>query len=74
MKVYRITGTFRMCGVAQPFSKEVLSKDKAEARERLYSDIGSKHRVKRRFITLDEITEVPPGEVQNLRIKQMIEG
>ena len=45
MKVYRIEGRFLMGKIWQPFSKEVIGNDENEAKERLFSILGSRHRV-----------------------------
>jgi ribosomal protein L20A (L18A) len=47
MKVFRVTGQIRKPKLDTQFQKEVVA-DKAEhAVEKVYAEIGSKHRVKR---------------------------
>jgi len=74
MKVFLISGRFKMGERTQPFSKEVLCKNKIEGRERLLSELGSKHKVQRRFIKIDNMEEVPPDQVKSLIISQQLEG
>ena len=57
----------------QPFSKEVIGNDENEARERLFSILGSRHRVKRRMIKIDNIKEVSKDEIEDPVIKYMVE-
>lgn len=49
----------------QPFTLEVAAETREEAVERILSDLGSKHRAKRRDITIAEAVEVPPEEVED---------
>ena len=72
MKVFLISGTFRMGERTQPFSKEVLCENKVDGRERLLSVLGSKHKVQRRFIKIDKMEEVKPDDVKTLKIKQQL--
>ncbi len=57
-KVYRVTGSFQMGDRQAHFSTnfEVASADRA--REKAYSDFGSRHHVKRRQITIEKVEEV----------------
>ena len=73
MKVYRIKGKFLMGKIWQPFSKEFIGSDEEDAKERMYSIIGSRHRVKRRMIKIEEIREVGKDEIQDPVIKYMVE-
>ncbi|KAA0005204.1 MAG: 50S ribosomal protein L18a [Thermoplasmata archaeon] len=73
MKVYRVEGKFLMGKIWQPFSKEIIGNDENEARERLFSILGSRHRVKRRMIKIDSIREVNKEEIQDPVIKYMVE-
>jgi len=73
MKVYRVKGKFLMGKIWQPFSKEIIGNDENEARERLFSILGSRHRVKRRMIKIDSIREVNKEEIQDPVIKYMVE-
>jgi len=73
MKVYRIKGKFLMGKIWQPFNKEFIGNDEEDAKERMYSIIGSRHRVKRRMIKIEEIREVGKNEIQDPVIKYMVE-
>lgn len=74
MKAFKITGSFRMGrNKNQPFTKEVLANNKNQAKEKLYSDLGSKHKIKRNFIDIVNIQEISVEEVENPLIKGMME-
>jgi len=57
----------------QPFSKEIIGNDENEAKERLFSILGSRHRVKRRMIKIDSIREVNKEEIGDPVVKYMVE-
>lgn len=73
MKIYRIEGRFLMGKIWQPFSKEVIGNDENEAKERLFSILGSRHRVKRRMIKVEAIREVSKEEIEDPVIKYLVE-
>ncbi|MCK4458058.1 MAG: 50S ribosomal protein L18a [Thermoplasmata archaeon] len=74
MKPYRISGTFLMGDSWSPFKKEVAAKDQVDAVKRLYSDLGSKHAVKRRNIKITAVEELPEDQVQNPIVGFLIKG
>ncbi len=74
MKAYRISGRFRMGHAWQGFSKELAADDEARAREKLLSDLGSKHGVARKYIEIAKVAEVPGSEVRDQVVRYMVEG
>jgi len=77
MKAFRVKGKFIMGKSImsknwQRFTKEVASLNKEEAKERVYSDLGSKHRVKRRNIKVEEIEEIAEDEITNPLVKHSV--
>jgi large subunit ribosomal protein LX len=64
-KVWRAKGEYRKLRRKFTFSKEMIALKEAHVREKLYSELGSRHRVKRRDITISEITEIKPEEATN---------
>jgi len=74
MKVFRITGEINKPKLNTTFVKEVLA-DKAEhAEEKIYTEIGSKHRVKRCHIKLLKVAEVSPEDIDNPILKKLVAG
>ena len=72
--VFKVTGNFRKGKKSQIFTKEICGKNKQEAEEHVLSIIGSKHRAKRREITIEKIEKIPNDKVTDIIIKQMIGG
>jgi len=75
MKVYRVKGKFRMGrrrGQWQRFAKEVIADDKDDAVEKIYSVLGSKHRVQRTNVKIYETEEVPLEEAEDYVIRDRI--
>lgn len=60
MKAFRLTGNYPVRKNIQPFSIDIVATDEVDARHRLYSTIGSRHRVQRRHITIDAVSEIDP--------------
>jgi len=54
------------------FSRELLGEKEAHVREKILSELGSRHRVKRREITISEIKEIKPAEVQSLELRKFL--
>ena len=74
MKAYRVEGKFLMKDRWQPFAKEVVGNDENEARERLLSILGSRHKVKRRFIKIDKVQELQKDEIEDAVVRYIVEG
>ena len=62
MKAYRATGTFRAGKKDQPYTLDVVAPDEEAATEQVYSNFGSRHRVKRRFVIIDSLSEINPAD------------
>ncbi|MCK4969144.1 MAG: 50S ribosomal protein L18a [Thermoplasmata archaeon] len=73
MKAFRVKGEFLMGGVYSPFNREIEAMDKDDAREKMFSLIGSEHRCKRNKIRVETIVEVPLDEVKDPLIRARIE-
>ncbi|MEM3040951.1 MAG: 50S ribosomal protein L18Ae [Nitrososphaerota archaeon] len=62
VKVYTVKGKIRKPNFRTSFQKVVRALKPEEAVERIYKDLGSKHRVKRFHITIEEVKEAVPEE------------
>ncbi|MHA1246222.1 MAG: 50S ribosomal protein L18Ae [Candidatus Thorarchaeota archaeon] len=71
-KVWRAKGEYRKNKRRFTFSKELLALNESQVRERVLSELGSRHRVKRRDIVISEIREIKPEEVQSLELRKML--
>lgn len=52
---YRVEGTFRIDGKWKPYRKVISAPNEVQARERIYTLLGSKHRLKRREIQVGKV-------------------
>jgi large subunit ribosomal protein LX len=74
MKVFKVTGQINKPRLNTPFAKEVIA-DKAEhAVEKIYSEIGSRHRVSRYHIKIISSEEVAVENIQNAVLKKLVSG
>ena len=71
-KIFRIQGKFMMGNSYKSFTKELKAIDENDIRERIYSDFGSKHGIKRNKIIIEEIKEISKDEVNDPIIKSLI--
>jgi len=60
MKAYRVSGTAPFGSQRQPFSYDVPASDAEAATQKVYSTLGSRHRIMRRKITIDSVDEIDP--------------
>jgi large subunit ribosomal protein LX len=74
MKVYRVTGEINKPKLHTPFKREILADKSEHAVEKIYADIGSKHRVKRYHIKITSAQEVPAEEVESPVLKKLLTG
>jgi large subunit ribosomal protein LX len=72
MKVFKVTGQISKPRLNTPFAKEVIA-DKAEhAVEKIYAEIGSRHRVSRHHIKIISSEEVSAEDIQNAILKKLV--
>ena len=74
MKVFRVTGEINKPNLNTPFAKEVMVAKPEHAVEKVYAEIGSKHRVKRFQIKISKVEEVPLEEIENPILKKIVAG
>jgi large subunit ribosomal protein LX len=74
MKAFRVTGKFRMGGTMTNFSKEYTAADKKLVEDKALADLGSKHRVKRKDMTIEKVEELTLDKIQDTSIRQAAEG
>ena len=72
-KVFRITGMIRKPNLKTHFTKEIRALKPEDAIEKIFTDMGSKHRVKRHQIKILEIKEIGPEEITDPVIKKLVE-
>ena len=69
IKVYKITGKFMLSHDSMPewrkFTTYVRALKKEDALEKVYSEYGSHHKLKRYHIKIESVEEVPLEEVED---------
>lgn len=58
-KKFIVSGKFLMGDTLQKFQREVEARGEQRAREKIYQDMGSRHRVKRSRILIQKVEEIP---------------
>ena len=72
MKVFKVTGKIYKPNLTTDFTREMVA-DKAEhAEEKVYAEIGSRHRVKRCHMKVVKVEEIKPEEIKNPILKKMV--
>ncbi|MFW9843258.1 MAG: 50S ribosomal protein L18Ae [Candidatus Thorarchaeota archaeon] len=71
-KIWKASGEYKKKKRIFIFSRELLADKESHVREKILSELGSRHRVKRREITISEIKEIKPEEVQSLELRNFL--
>jgi large subunit ribosomal protein LX len=74
LKVYRVTGEILKPNLKTQFSKEIIAAKSEHAVEKVYAELGSKHRVKRCHMKITNVEEIPPEQIENPLLRKMISG
>jgi large subunit ribosomal protein LX len=74
MKVFKVIGEIRKPNLETSFKKEVIAIKPEHAVEKVYAELGSKHRVKRFHIEITRVEEVPPDKIENLLLRKIVVG
>jgi len=74
VKIFRISGSYKQRRETTSFSKEILATTEENAKDKLFSQIGSKNRIKRRQIKIQLIQSVPFADVTDPLIEKIIKN
>jgi large subunit ribosomal protein LX len=74
VKVFRVSGEIRKPNFQTEFRKEVRALKPEDAVEKVYMELGSKHRVKRFQLRISQVEEIGPEEIENVIVKKMTVG
>jgi len=74
VKVFRVTGEIRKPNYQTGFRKEVRAVKPEDAVEKIYAEVGSKHRAKRFQIKIIKVEEVPPEEIESFTVRKLTLG
>ena len=77
MKAFQAIGSYNASRgsyrrINQNFKVQVAAADENEAREKVLSDLGSKHRIKRVDVTIAEISPLAAADVTDPVVKYQI--
>jgi large subunit ribosomal protein LX len=72
VKVWRVKGNYRKDKTTLRFSRELIADKDEHARERTLSEIGSRHRVRRKDIEIKEVKEIRHEEITSLDIRRTL--
>lgn len=72
--MFRITGKIVKPNLKTTFRKEIRALNPENAKEKIYTDVGSKHRAKRFQIRILAVEEIPPEEIQDPLIRKLTLG
>ena len=74
MKVFRVTGEIKKPNLKTTFKKEIIAVKAEHAVEKVYTELGSRHRVKRFHIKITSVEEVPPDQIEDPTLKKLVTG
>jgi len=74
LKVFKVTGEILKPNLKTHFIKEIIAAKSEHAVEKVYAELGSKHRVKRFHIKISSVEEILPEQIENPLLKKMITG
>ena len=74
MKAFKVTGQINKPNLSTPFVRELLADKNEHAVEKVYAELGSRHRVKRYHIKITGVKEVTAEEIVNPILKKIMSG
>ena len=72
MKIFKVTGKIYKPNLTTDFVREMLADKPEHAEEKVYAEIGSRHRVKRCHMKVTSVEEVSAEDIQNPILKKMV--
>jgi len=74
IKVFRVTGKIDKPNWQTDFKKEIRALKPEEAVERVYKEMGSRHRAKRFQIKVLKVEEISPKEITDPVVRKLTVG
>jgi len=74
LKVFKVTGEIHKPNLKTSFNQEIMAVKPEHAVEKVYAELGSRHRVKRCHIKIINVEEVPPDQIANPILKKLVVG
>lgn len=72
--MFRVTGEMVKPNLRTTFRKEIRALTPENAKEKVYTDLGSKHRAKRFQIRILKVEEIPPEDIENPLLRKLTLG
>lgn len=72
LRIYRVSGRMRIGMEWRKFTIYITATKPKEAIETVYSNLGSRHKLKRELIKIEDIKEVSKEEVERVDILQLL--
>ena len=69
MKTFKVTGTIKKPRLSTIFARELLAEKSEHAVEKVYAEIGSRHRVRRHHIKIISSEELSVDQIKNPILK-----
>ena len=75
MNAYRAVGALKTGKFSwQKFSLELAADDEAQVTEQVYSNLDSRHKLKRQQIRIDEITLLDKDSITDITVQYLVGG
>jgi large subunit ribosomal protein LX len=74
IKIFRVIGKIAKPNFQTDFRKEIRALKPEQAVERIYKEIGSKHRVKRSQIKILKVEEISAEEISDPTVRKLTLG
>ena len=75
MNAYRAVGALKTGKFSwQKFSLELAADEEAQVTEQVYSNLGSRHKLKRQQIRIDEITLLDKDSITDITVQYLVGG
>jgi large subunit ribosomal protein LX len=74
VKIFRVSGQIAKPNWKTSFKKEVRALKPEEAKEIIYTELGSRHKAKRFQIKIVSVEEVKPEDIQDPMLRKMVLG
>jgi len=74
MKAFKVTGKINKPELKTSFAREIIADKSEHAVEKVYAELGSRHRVRRYHIKITSTKEVTADEVENPILKKLLTG
>jgi len=74
VKIFRVQGEIRKPNFKTSFIKEIRALKTEDAVDRVYKDVGSKHRAKRFQIKILKVEQISPEEATDPIVKKLTLG